>query len=743
MTFPSTVNFSSTVKPMVLFNDTNITEVYNISEPGSVRPWNTLEKAVFGTWLSISMLCAVFGNLMVIVVVFRHKGMQTRTNMFLVNLAIADFLVGILLAPFSLTTLISEEWIFGEVMCNINGFMNAVCFITSIHTLMYISIHKYVSITRPFSRILNHWKILIMSAAAWLWAIVCAILTMFVLSKVVSKPGAMQCGPEYPRNNLEYLHHVIITGTNIVIPLAIMTFAYARMYCEFRSHAKRLRKNSTLQTDQILAQQIQVTKTLFIVLACFMLCWLPYFAYSSYVSTIKDKSKILAWANPAAYCFMYMNSGCNPIIYAWRSPSFREGYKEILCQKSGYIVSDEITKLFANHMFGSGNMFGSGQIFGGSGQIFGGSGQIFGNGASADKPSADTIRDSDSPGIIRRLSTMLHSSFRSTRLSTHRNSDDCSSLNSVHLSRTTSVSSPSHTLLRRATSKTAKGSSIIRKDGSVIITKNGKIISVRRDIDSLKRDKSFSGFEDMKTRHTNGLSKSFSELDMNEKRKIEFSPLLKANNNLGGQRSPRRSPLTSRDNVNSKFGHTSLTKIDSVDETETEFNDNRLRLPQRQMSRPSQSLTILPGEETSPSIHSQENLSISPSVKSDLDDVFVQSPEPVVFSSQEGMLNSMTLQPVVKDKKHLAKSDNQLDDINSTESSDIKKSKKSLSRSTNVVYKVPLLRYPSVEKLDVHSQIPRCSSDASSIPKLIPRSQLHVRRWLSNRNVDTTQKSKT
>ncbi|XP_060574845.1 melanopsin-like isoform X5 [Ruditapes philippinarum] len=695
MTFPSTVNFSSTVKPMVLFNDTNITEVYNISEPGSVRPWNTLEKAVFGTWLSISMLCAVFGNLMVIVVVFRHKGMQTRTNMFLVNLAIADFLVGILLAPFSLTTLISEEWIFGEVMCNINGFMNAVCFITSIHTLMYISIHKYVSITRPFSRILNHWKILIMSAAAWLWAIVCAILTMFVLSKVVSKPGAMQCGPEYPRNNLEYLHHVIITGTNIVIPLAIMTFAYARMYCEFRSHAKRLRKNSTLQTDQILAQQIQVTKTLFIVLACFMLCWLPYFAYSSYVSTIKDKSKILAWANPAAYCFMYMNSGCNPIIYAWRSPSFREGYKEILCQKSGYIVSD------------------------------------------------DTIRDSDSPGIIRRLSTMLHSSFRSTRLSTHRNSDDCSSLNSVHLSRTTSVSSPSHTLLRRATSKTAKGSSIIRKDGSVIITKNGKIISVRRDIDSLKRDKSFSGFEDMKTRHTNGLSKSFSELDMNEKRKIEFSPLLKANNNLGGQRSPRRSPLTSRDNVNSKFGHTSLTKIDSVDETETEFNDNRLRLPQRQMSRPSQSLTILPGEETSPSIHSQENLSISPSVKSDLDDVFVQSPEPVVFSSQEGMLNSMTLQPVVKDKKHLAKSDNQLDDINSTESSDIKKSKKSLSRSTNVVYKVPLLRYPSVEKLDVHSQIPRCSSDASSIPKLIPRSQLHVRRWLSNRNVDTTQKSKT
>ncbi|XP_045168470.1 neuromedin-K receptor-like isoform X2 [Mercenaria mercenaria] len=703
MTLPSAVNFTTTVKTTVLFNDTNsnVTEVFNISEPGSMRPWNTIEKVVFGTWLSISMLCAVIGNLMVIVVVFRHKGMQTRTNMFLVNLAIADFLVGILLAPFSLTTLISEKWIFGEVMCNINGFMNAVCFITSIHTLMYISIHKYVSITRPFSRILNHWKILIMSAAAWLWAIICAILTMFVLSKVVSKPGAMQCGPEYPRNQLEYLHHVIITGTNIVIPLAIMTFAYARMYCEFRSHAKRLRQNSTLQTDQILAQQIQVTKTLFIVLACFMLCWLPYFAYSSYVSTIKDKSKILAWANPAAYCFMYMNSGCNPIIYAWRSPSFREGYKEILCQKSGYIVSDAGNTTFY------------------------------------------TIRDSDSPGIMRRLSTMLHSSFRSSRLSTQRNSEDCSSLNSVHLSRTTSVSSPSHTLLRRATSKTAKGSSIIRKDGSVIITKNGKIISVRRDMDSLKRDKSFSGFEDVKARHTNGLSKCYSEVNMTDKGTVELSPLLKTNNNIGGYKSPRRSPLTSRDNVNTKFGHTSLTKIDSVDETETEFNENRLRLPQRQLSRPSQSMTILPREETSPSIHSQENLSNSPSVKSDLDDVFV-SPVPTIYSSQEGMLNSMSLQPVIKDKKKLAKSDNQLDEIESLDASTISKSKKSLSKSSNVVYKVPLLRYPSVEKLDVPSQIPRCSSDASSIPKLgLPRSALHVRRWFSNKNIDNTQKSTT
>lgn len=313
---------------------------FNSSIDTAAPPWNVFEKVVFGTWLSVSMLCAVFGNLMVIVVVAKHKGMQTRTNMFLVNLAIADFLVGTLLAPFSLTTLIRDKWIFGGAMCHINGLLNNLCFITSIHTLMYISIHKYMSITRPFSRILNNWKILIMIGCAWTWSIICAILTMFVLNKVVYKPRTMQCGPEYPHNNAEYLHHIIIQLTNCIIPLVIMIFAYARMYCEFRQHAIRLQRNTTLQSDQIIGQQIQVTKTLFIVLACFMLCWLPYAAYSSYVSMVADKSKIPGWANAAAYCFMYMNSGCNPIIYAWRSPAFREGYKEILCRQPAYIVSD-------------------------------------------------------------------------------------------------------------------------------------------------------------------------------------------------------------------------------------------------------------------------------------------------------------------------------------------------------------------------------------------------------------------
>ena len=31
--------------------------------------------------------------------------------------------------------------------------------------------------------------------------------------------------------------------------------------------------------------------------------------------------------------FGYLNSACNPIIYAFRSEAFREGYRQVICKR--------------------------------------------------------------------------------------------------------------------------------------------------------------------------------------------------------------------------------------------------------------------------------------------------------------------------------------------------------------------------------------------------------------------------
>ncbi|GIY07481.1 melanopsin [Caerostris darwini] len=98
------------------------------------------------------IIFAVGGNVMVVLTILRHRGMKTRTNMFIVNLAVADILVAVLDMPVSLITIIEGRWVFGDALCKLNGFTMALFLICSIHTLMYISVHKCISITRPFSR---------------------------------------------------------------------------------------------------------------------------------------------------------------------------------------------------------------------------------------------------------------------------------------------------------------------------------------------------------------------------------------------------------------------------------------------------------------------------------------------------------------------------------------------------------------------------------------------------------------
>lgn len=57
---------------------------------------------IYSIAYSLVFLCALFGNLMVVLVVYRNASMHNATNYFIVNLAIADILVAIFCVPITL-----------------------------------------------------------------------------------------------------------------------------------------------------------------------------------------------------------------------------------------------------------------------------------------------------------------------------------------------------------------------------------------------------------------------------------------------------------------------------------------------------------------------------------------------------------------------------------------------------------------------------------------------------------------
>lgn len=67
----------------------------------------------------IIMCLGVIGNIMVPVVIFKTKDMRNSTNIFLVNLSVADLLVLLVCTPTVLVEVNSrpETWVLGEEMC--------------------------------------------------------------------------------------------------------------------------------------------------------------------------------------------------------------------------------------------------------------------------------------------------------------------------------------------------------------------------------------------------------------------------------------------------------------------------------------------------------------------------------------------------------------------------------------------------------------------------------------------------
>lgn len=109
-----------------------------LDQNGTYHDYGMPVVVTLSVFLVLSMILALFGNVMVIMTIVRHRGMRTRTNMLLGNLAVADILVAVFDMPIALATIIHHDWIFSQTFCVVNGFAVGLGLMLSVHTLMWI-----------------------------------------------------------------------------------------------------------------------------------------------------------------------------------------------------------------------------------------------------------------------------------------------------------------------------------------------------------------------------------------------------------------------------------------------------------------------------------------------------------------------------------------------------------------------------------------------------------------------------
>ncbi len=327
----------------------------------------------YSSRIIIALLCLLIcifgsvGNSLVIIAVFLSRKLQTPPNAFVVSLAIADLLTSLFLIWNVVALLSPNGWLLPNAkwLCSLAGFINILGIGVSLFSLASISLNRYILITKPYDtyrKVYSPVKIGLMVLLTWTYH--STTLVTLSLTRCIGfgyDRKFFECS-DFEVDTDSIVPGLIVTlikGINIFAVIGIVLVTYTLVFRHVRQHFKQKRRRRELNNISVQAstsavpvtdsipetvgqdrrswannadsnaqfrlqtrrenafnqKDLEVTKNLFIVVAAFFLCFMPYFVLLLFPGT--DSIRLYG------VLFVYSNSCINPVIYARRHPHFK------------------------------------------------------------------------------------------------------------------------------------------------------------------------------------------------------------------------------------------------------------------------------------------------------------------------------------------------------------------------------------------------------------------------------------
>lgn len=306
-------------------NSTNGTN--GLECPSTYMP---IENIGFMILYTLVFIIGLMGNTLVIYVVLRFSNMQTVTNMYILNLAIADecYLIGI---PFLIATMNMGQWVFGDAMCKAYMVSTSITQFTSSIFLFIMSADRYIAICHHVQSPTFRTPLVsrIVSVIAWCCSVLIMLPIMIYANVTETAPGRYTCAilwPESPNNLIpsQYAFTIYSLILGFAIPLCfIMTF-YCMVIKKLSSVARKTNRPKNKRRSHR-----KVTKLVLTVITVYIFCWLPYWVaqvslITSPVEMCGTRFKVMLFL---LVCWLsYSNSAINPILYAYLSDNFKKSF---------------------------------------------------------------------------------------------------------------------------------------------------------------------------------------------------------------------------------------------------------------------------------------------------------------------------------------------------------------------------------------------------------------------------------
>ncbi|KAM9860605.1 galanin receptor type 1b [Aulostomus maculatus] len=311
---------------------------------GGSGPEAVIVPAVFGLIFAVGIV----GNSLVMVVIarvkYRGKGGGARstspTNIFIVNLSLADLIFLIFCVPLHATIYSLPDWRFGAFLCSFGHFFSSVSMLVSIFTLAAMSVDRYVAVVRSTKSACarSSRSALLEVSAIWVLALMCSVPVAQHQNLVLhpSAPNSTFCWETWSGAS-RHAYKVTILLVGYVLPLLLISCCYTKVLFHLNKKLKNKSKKSA-------HSKRKTAQTVLLVVTAFTICWMPHHIIAMWVEfgtfPLNDASFVF---RIVSHCLSYGNSCINPILYAFLSEKFRNACRQVFNCKLSYKPSPKGT----------------------------------------------------------------------------------------------------------------------------------------------------------------------------------------------------------------------------------------------------------------------------------------------------------------------------------------------------------------------------------------------------------------
>ena len=223
---------------------------------------NRASGLVSAVFLILLLLIGLPWNLLVIVTIVKERLYKQPTTILLLNLALSDILMLLLIIPLNTVTGFTGEFLYGNSdhvrcgVCQSHNFFSGIFFDSTLASIVMLSLDRFMFIYKPlrYNKIITATRITLAVIFLWTVSIAVRLVSILALEKPTFSPQLLTCVWRSPTGIYISIWHVLCLSLYLVILLVCNSYVVYIVQRNIRA-IYRVQRSFTTDTEKKLHQE--------------------------------------------------------------------------------------------------------------------------------------------------------------------------------------------------------------------------------------------------------------------------------------------------------------------------------------------------------------------------------------------------------------------------------------------------------------------------------------------------------